>query len=1120
MIRPLLLTCIVWTLAVPAWGQVDVVHGTMFTLTNTSTAPNGSWCWFSDHRAIVDDTDPNNTLLLLSTVSAGASPENGDIDLLWRNLDTGVQGDFELRNQFQQDDHNTAALYMRPDGRYLAMYSKHTADPYTLWRVSTNPHDPTSWGAEQSLTNINNATYNNIYYLPDDNGGAGRTYNFTRADNWDPTVQISDDHGSTWTHAGKLLTQGGTGDRPYLQYASHGDKIHFIATEEHPRDFPNSIYHGYVQDGVLYNSEGTVMDANIFDPSGISPTALTPVFRNGTEFGGTTMNRAWTINLELDNTDNPVGIFCARANDSDLDHRYFYARFDGTSWQVNEMAHGGSYLYASENDYLGLASIDPQNANVVYMSNDVDPRSGATTGRHELYKGVTTDFGQTWDWTPITENSTMDNLRPIVPEWDGQNTAITWLRGSYGTYTNWSTEAVGIAVAATGPKTLLWRGDAASPTTWDVNAAANWDSGGGVTDMYNNGDEVAFDDTASSYTVYLPGLVTPMGVAFNNSANAYTVTGAGIGGSGGLRVIGGGTATLANGANTYSGDTSIARGTLALSGATTLATTPNINVMSGGTLDVTAVAGGSYTLHNQSLTIAGDVVGNVVAANNSTVNVESGSSMSGTLTVQSGSLVTGAGRITGNLVAESSTVRIGAEGLEYRASQVVIDDFESYGLGNVGSVASPPWSAHASSTYSDIEDDGTGNQVLAYGHDNASAPDYGGASRAMPTGTVIDNTDVATFFYRVNSKQDDPDHSFGLSDGTDTGGGWFSDYEAQVALVDDGNAGNGTFNLIARNGNSINTLATGLTPDTWYNVWVVVDQTTDTYDVYLNTGNGDATGGDQVASGLNFRNGTTAPLNTILAFWAPAPIDNQVRVDDLTYLDGVDLTNPLGGLDPVLVGSGETLTIEGDVTLDVSAVLALDVVNPTIFDSLSVAGNLAAGGTLNVTLDASAPAPSLGDAFDVLDFGSASGAFDAFSLPSLASGLAWNTSNLLTTGVLEVVAAGPVGDYNQDGIVDAADYTVWRDKLGDDGSTLPNRDPANSGTIGGDDYDSWKSNFGMTSGRGSGNLASGTVPEPSSCELLLLAATAFWTWHQRALGLYLGLPAWAFPDSPDRAPAL
>jgi len=83
---------------------------------------------------------------------------------------------------------------------------------------------------------------------------------------------------------------------------------------------------------------------------------------------------------------------------------------------------------------------DPNNPNVVYMSSNIDPRTDTATDKYELYKGFTNDFGKKWNWTAITENSTMDNLRPVVPKWNGQNTAVTWLRGTYSTYVNWNTD--------------------------------------------------------------------------------------------------------------------------------------------------------------------------------------------------------------------------------------------------------------------------------------------------------------------------------------------------------------------------------------------------------------------------------------------------------------------------------------------------------------------------------------------------------------------------------------------------------------------------------------------------------------------------------------------------------
>lgn len=59
--------------------------------------------------------------------------------------------------------------------------------------------------------------------------------------------------------------------------------------------------------------------------------------------------------------------------------------------------------------------------------------------------------------------------------------------------------------------------------------------------------------------------------------------------------------------------------------------------------------------------------------------------------------------------------------------------------------------------------------------------------------------------------------------------------------------------------------------------------------------------------------------------------------------------------------------------------------------------------------------------------------------------------------------APPVGDYNNDGGVDAADYTVWRDNLGS-AFELPNRDPGESGDVGAGDYDAWTGNYGAVGG--------------------------------------------------------
>lgn len=87
------------------------------------------------------------------------------------------------------------------------------------------------------------------------------------------------------------------------------------------------------------------------------------------------------------------------------------------------------------------------------------------------------------------------------------------------------------------------------------------------------------------------------------------------------------------------------------------------------------------------------------------------------------------------------------------------------------------------------------------------------------------------------------------------------------------------------------------------------------------------------------------------------------------------------------------------------------------------------------------------------------------------------------------------GDYNGNGVVDAADYVVWRDNLGhtgapgipgdgDDGSGTGTAD----GTVNQADYNFWKTRFGATSGAGSS--ATFAVPEPAGMALWAFGSLA------------------------------
>jgi hypothetical protein len=115
------------------------------------------------------------------------------------------------------------------------------------------------------------------------------------------------------------------------------------------------------------------------------------------------------------------------------------------------------------------------------------------------------------------------------------------------------------------------------------------------------------------------------------------------------------------------------------------------------------------------------------------------------------------------------------------------------------------------------------------------------------------------------------------------------------------------------------------------------------------------------------------------------------------------------------------------------------------------------------------------------------GTYMDFSFPIDRS---WSALRLTQVTPLPVV---PVeGDYNGNGVVDGADYVVWRDNLGrqEDNLTAAQGDGVDDDIIDELDYFIWRENFGDTSGSGTGSSTSSRsqVPEPGTLTFLALAA--------------------------------
>ena len=151
---------------------------------------------------------------------------------------------------------------------------------------------------------------------------------------------------------------------------------------------------------------------------------------------------------------------------------------------------------------------------------------------------------------------------------------------------------------------------------------------------------------------------------------------------------------------------------------------------------------------------------------------------------------------------------------------------------------------------------------------------------------------------------------------------------------------------------------------------------------------------------------------------------------------------------------GGSLNSTGTIDIDING-----AGNLVQYDSLIVSGNATLGGTLDIDLADGLATPdsiTVLTASNITNNGITLGGPDGNLFTIDPAALASGNLTLVTGG------GGLAGDFNGDGTVNAADYTVWQDELGTTYTVA--------------DYEIWKGNFGATSATGS----STAVPEPAA----------------------------------------
>ena len=271
----------------------------------------------------------------------------------------------------------------------------------TISRAIAFPRDPgdiSTWSPEQTFNNGAGTTYSNLHYLPTDNGGAGRLYNFTRTVGFDPNILVSTNFGDSWSYGGRLLAEGTNSGSAVCALRLRWRRAFTYSPRSgiHETSTTASITAIFRTASCLTHSVASSTPTSLIRRR-VAPASLSKIFATGTQFGGTTMRRAWTIDVAIDDAGLPYAVFQAVRTTTTPTIATSTRNSTARNWAVHELAKAGGFLYAAENDYTGLVALDPHDPNRLFISTKIDPRTEVAMAHYEIFEGTTTDGGRELD---------------------------------------------------------------------------------------------------------------------------------------------------------------------------------------------------------------------------------------------------------------------------------------------------------------------------------------------------------------------------------------------------------------------------------------------------------------------------------------------------------------------------------------------------------------------------------------------------------------------------------------------------------------------------------------------------------------------------------------------------
>lgn len=401
------------------WGSANDPSGERTTAAGEIGvfAENGGYTWWTNMLAFRHVGTKDQTYL--SYVD-----EEGNMCLASYNHETKEYAYFKLA-QHEIDDHNSAGVMVLPDGRLLAVYTRHNKDKLIRWRISKKPEDITSFGEEQSVSSKNYITYAQLHRISDTEYRIIYRYAMK---SW--ATRVYNCETDKWTNEYVWFTEGLK--RQYYMWTQEDreeGKFNIFMTG-HPNNGPDqNIRYGYfTADGSIYTTGGKYVgdmdeELTIHKPD---PRDFDIVY----EAKEGEHTRLYDVSF----MGEKVGVLYGVHQDGELNSKYYYAYYDETAkaWVNNYVCESGEAL-VSANMYFGGMSFDKKNMQNLYVTRCVE-------GISRLEKWTTTDYGATWTTTLIEEAPEgVDLLRPLIPYNAHEDFDVLYMKGNYPSYIGYDT---------------------------------------------------------------------------------------------------------------------------------------------------------------------------------------------------------------------------------------------------------------------------------------------------------------------------------------------------------------------------------------------------------------------------------------------------------------------------------------------------------------------------------------------------------------------------------------------------------------------------------------------------------------------------------------------------------